>query len=196
MIKFKNTRQYKTVRSKYIQSIGIFRSGCDFIFNTLLMKIPSRRLRHHFIKRKLNQVGSNSSFLRNIEVRVGENISVGNNTVINQKVLLDGRGGKLIIGNNVDIAQETNIWTLEHDVHEDYHQSIGSDVIIEDYVWIASRVTILPGVTIGRGAVVACNSVVTKDVEPLAIVAGIPAKPIGQRRSKLKYKLLYSPIFR
>ncbi|WP_198952521.1 acyltransferase [Mucilaginibacter sp. MD40] len=131
-----------------------------------------------------------------VEVRAGSNVSIGNNTIINQKVLLDGRGGKLVIGNNVDIAQETNIWTLEHDVHDDYHVSKGADVIIEDYVWIASRVTILPGVTIGRGAVVASNSVVTKNVEPLTIVGGVPAKLIGQRKSNLLYKLNYRPLFR
>ena len=85
---------------------------------------------------------------------------------------------------------------LEHDVNDDDHKSNGSDVIIHDYVWIASRVTILPGVTIGRGAVVACNSVVTKDVPPMNIVGGIPAKLIGMRTSKLKYTLNYNPLFR
>ena len=131
-----------------------------------------------------------------LEFRNPQNISVGNNCVINSNVLLDGRGGKLIIGNNVDIAQETNIWTLEHDVHDDMHSSCGSNVIIKDYVWIASRVTILPGVVIGKGAVVATNSVVTKSVSPMTIVAGIPAKEIGKRKSKLNYTLNYKPLFK
>jgi len=131
-----------------------------------------------------------------VEFRKGKNISIGNNSIINKNVLLDGRGGKLIIGDNVDIAQETNIWTLEHDVHDDYHKDIGGDVIIEDYVWIASRVTILPGVTIGRGAAVAANAVVTKDVASMSIVGGIPAKAIGYRKSQLKYTLNYKPFFK
>jgi maltose O-acetyltransferase len=131
-----------------------------------------------------------------VEFRKGKNISIGNNSIINKKVLLDGRGGKLIIGNNVDIAQETNIWTLEHDVHDDNHKDIGADVIIEDYVWIASRVTILPGVRIGRGAVVASCAVVNKDVLPMAIVGGIPAKVIGTRKSGLEYILNYKPWFK
>jgi len=130
-----------------------------------------------------------------LEVRNGKNISIGNNCVFNKKVLLDGRGGRLIIGNNVDIAQETNIWTLQHDVHDDMHGNDGGDVIIEDYVWIASRVTILPGVRIGKGAVVASNSVVTKDIPSMSIVGGIPAKIIGERRSGLKYQLFYQPWF-
>ena len=124
------------------------------------------------------------------------NIEVGNGCVINKNVSLDGRGGKLIIGNNVDIAEGVNIWTLQHDHHDDYHKLKGGDVIIEDYVWIASRCTILPGIRIGKGAVIACGAVVTKDVPSMAIVGGIPAKVIGERKSKLLYELKnYSPWF-
>ena len=92
--------------------------------------------------------------------------------------MLDGRSAELIIGDNVDIAQETNIWTLEHDVNDDDHRIVPGQVIIEDHVWIASRVTILPGVTIGENAVVGAGAVVTKDVEPNTVVGGIPAKLI------------------
>lgn len=145
---------------------------------------------------QLKSIGKQTNFLMGLEIRKGKNISIGNNCVINKKVLLDGRGGQLVIGNNVDIAQETNIWTLEHDVHDDNHRDIGADVIIEDYVWIASRVTILPGVRIGRGAVVASCALVNKDVPPMAIVGGIPAKIIGERKSGLEYNLNYKPLFK
>ena len=168
----------------------------EYVFNRWWMNLPSRRLRLMWIKKKLGGIGSDTSFLMGIELRDAKNIKLGNNCVINKNVLLDGRGGELIIGNNVDIAQETNIWTLEHDVHDDFHTSKGADVIIEDYVWIASRVTILPGVTIGKGAVIASNSVVTKNVPAMSIFGGIPAKFIGERKSKLKYTLKYSPRFK
>lgn len=160
------------------------------------MNIPFHFVRNSVVRFKFKKVGNKTSFLIGVEFRNPKNISIGDNTVVNKKVLLDGRGGKLRIGNNVDIAQETNIWTLEHDVHDDYHIDTGGDVVIEDYVWVASRVTILPGVKIGRGAVIASNSVVTKDVEPMAIVGGVPAKKIGERKSKLKYNLSYSPWFK
>ncbi|WKK67358.1 acyltransferase [Lutimonas zeaxanthinifaciens] len=168
----------------------------DYLIREWLMYIPFHRFRKGIIKLQCKHVGKSTNFLMGIELRVPKNISVGNNSVINKNVLLDGRGGSLIIGSNVDIAQETNIWTLEHDIHDDYHIDRGGDVIIGDYVWIASRVTILPGVTIGKGAVVASNSVVTKDVPAMTIVGGIPAKVIGQRKSKLKYRLNYKPWFR
>jgi acetyltransferase-like isoleucine patch superfamily enzyme len=166
-----------------------------YLVNEWFMFIPVHAIRLFFIKQLLNKIGQQTYFLMGLEIRKGENISIGNNCVINKKVLLDGRGGNLIIGNNVDIAQETNIWTLEHDVHDNYHKDIGADVIIEDYVWISSRCTILPGVTIGSGAVVASNSVVTKDIPAMTIYGGIPAKQIGIRKSGLKYKLNYKPWF-
>jgi maltose O-acetyltransferase len=108
---------------------------------------------------------------------------------------LDGRGGSIRIGNNVDIAQETNIWSLEHNPNNDMHMTKSGDVVIDDYVWIASRVTILPGVHVGRGAVIASCAVVTKDVPPMSIIAGVPAKVIGYRDNKFKYTLNYRPLF-
>lgn len=173
----------------------ILASFYNYLFNKWIMSIPFHFFRFFFIYKKLKSIGNNTFFLMNIEIRNGQNITVGNNCVINQNVLLDGRGGKLQICNNVDIGQETNIWTLEHDVHDVEHKAIGSDVIIEDDVWISSRCTILPGVRIGKGAVVASNSVVTKNVENYTIVGGIPAKPIGKRNQNLNYCLNYKPWF-
>lgn len=192
----RHTNFYNHCRSIYVWCRSRFKLVINYLFHEFIMRIPSRRVRHFFIRRKLCNVGKNTSFLMNLEIRIGENITIGSNTVINNRVLLDGRGGKLTIGNNVDIAQETNIWTMEHDVNDNFHAAIGGDVTIHDYVWIASRVTILPGVTIGRGAVVATNSVVTKDVSPMTIVGGIPAKVIGLRKNELLYHLNYSPLFK
>lgn len=160
------------------------------------MKFPFRALRFFFIRRVVKSLGKNTFIGMGLDLRGrGGVIEIGNNTVINPKVLLDCRGGKLIIGNNVDIGQETNIWTQEHDPDNNNHGVKGGSVIIEDYVWIATRVTILPGVKIGKGAVVACNSVVTKDVPEMTIVGGVPAKVIGKRNNDLTYTLDYKPWF-
>ena len=159
-----------------------FLSMIHYIITNWLMYFPSRNLRKLIIRIMFKSVGDNTSFLLGLEFRKPSNISIGDNSIINKNVLLDGRGGLLKIGNNVDIAQETNIWTLEHDPNDNFHIDRGGDVIIEDYVWVASRVTILPGVKIGKGAVVASNAVVTKNVEPMTIVAGIPAKNWNQKK--------------
>ncbi len=162
----------------------------------IVMFMPSSGLRKIWLKICLNKIGANSFVFRNVKILFPLNISIGNNSVINTSVLLDGRVNKILIGDNVDIAQETNIWTLEHDVNDNGHITKGGDVIIEDYVWIASRVTILPGVKIGKGAVVACGSIVTKSVPSMAIVGGVPARVIGTRENSLDYKIhLQRPNF-
>lgn len=142
-----------------------------------------------WLKLTLKHLGAHSAVNRNVEIRSPYRVSIGSYTTINRSVLLDGRGKGLVIGDCVDIAQEVNVWTLQHDYNSPDYAAQGGLTIIEDYVWIASRVTILPGVRIGKGAVVAACSVVTKDVAPYTIVAGVPAKKIGERQRDLRYKL-------
>ena len=135
------------------------------------------------------KTGKRVFFGKGLDVRSPYRISIGDYCRINKNVLLDGRGKGLTIGNNVDIAQEVNIWTLQHDYNDPMYKAVGKSVVIEDYAWIASRATILPGVTIGRGAVVASCAVVTKNVPALAVVAGVPAKVIGHRNDCMHYRL-------
>ena len=150
-----------------------------------------------FVRRYLN-VGNQSNVLMNVTIlhssmTKSQRITIGNNCIVNPNCLLDGRGGKITIKNNVDIARGSWIFTLEHDPHSDTHEPRYGDVVIEDNVWIASRVTILPGVCIGNGAVIASGAVVSKDIPAMAIAAGVPAKVIGERKSKLNYKHNYFP---
>ena len=179
-----------------MRGLNYLRQFFCFVIVPYLMTLPSRRIRMKVVKKMFANVGENASFLRGVNFINPSNISVGKNSVVNPNVYLDGRGGKLLIGDNVDIARDTAIWTLEHDPHDVNHSVKGGDVIIEDHVWIASRVTILPNVKIGRGAVIASGSVVTKDVPELSIVGGIPAKIIGKRYNPLTYELNYHPLYR
>ena len=71
------------------------------------------------------------------------------------------------------------------------HSLVKKSVHIDDYVWIASRATVLPGVNLGRGAVVACGAVVSRDVAPMTVVGGVPAKYMSDRKSGLKYSFNY-----
>jgi maltose O-acetyltransferase len=142
------------------------------------------------------QFGEGAFFCMNVSLKDPHQISIGPRSFVNPNCILDARGGVLFVGDDVDIGTCSHIWTLEHDPNDAEHGTKGGPVTIEDHVWIASRVTILPGVTIGRGAVIASGSVVTKDVPELAIVAGVPAKVIGQRDNPLTYQLNCGPRFR
>lgn len=101
----------------------------------------------------------------------------------------------LRIGNNVSIAGEVRIYTMQHDVDDPNFAEVEGDVVIEDYVVIGTRVTILPGVHLGKGAVVASGAVVTKDVEPYTVVGGVPAVFIRNRNKDLKYTLKFARLF-
>jgi maltose O-acetyltransferase len=89
------------------------------------------------------------------------------------------------------------IYNSQHDVNQENFAATNAPVKIEDYVFIGPRAIILAGVTIGRGAIVGAGAVVTKDVPPYAMVGGVPAKIIGERRNKdLHYKLGRARWFR
>jgi len=111
------------------------------------------------------------------------NIEVGEGSVIGDNAFLDGRD-RLIIGNHVDIASGVMIYNSEHDINSEDFGAIVAPVEIGDYVFIGPRAIILPGVKIGKGAVVAAGAVVTKDVEEFTIVGGVPAQVIGERKTK------------
>jgi maltose O-acetyltransferase len=123
-------------------------------------------------------------------------ISIGKDTIIGEGAVLDGRG-ILSIGDHVDIASEVMIYTSQHDIQDAQFRAITAAVTIEDYVFIGPRAILLPGVRIGKGAVVGAGAVVTKDVEPCEVVGGIPAKKIRSRNVKnLQYKLGRAAWFR
>jgi maltose O-acetyltransferase len=107
-------------------------------------------------------------------------ITIGQNTIIGHHSFLDGRG-KLTIGNHVDIASEVMIYTNQHNIYSSDFGNDFAEVKINDYVFIGPRSIILPGVTIGRGAVVAAGAVVTKSIPNGEVWGGIPAKKIKNR---------------
>lgn len=122
-------------------------------------------------------------------------VEIGKGSIVGQNVFLDGRD-KLKIGNYVDIASEVMIYNSEHDINAEDFKATYGPVVIGDYVFIGPRAVILPGVTIGQGAVIAAGAVVTKDVSDFAIVGGVPAKVIGERKLKeLHYKLGRARLF-
>jgi maltose O-acetyltransferase len=93
----------------------------------------------------------------------------------------------------VSIGPEASILTLGHDPQSPDFADRGGAVTIGDRAWIGFRALVLPGVTIGEGAVIAAGAVVTKDVPPYTIVGGNPAREIGQRTDQLEYRLAYRP---
>lgn len=123
------------------------------------------------------------------EIRRPSNIWIGKDSVICDNSILDGRNG-IKIGENVVFASNVRIWTEQHDHRDPWFRCETQEhrpVIIDDRAWIGSHTIILHSVHICEGAVVAAGAVVTKDVPPYTIVAGIPAKKVAERNRNLKY---------
>lgn len=158
--------------------------------------IPSHHFRRFFYKLSGMKIGKKSTIHMGARIYFPQGIEIGEGTLIGEKATLDGRKqlknsrGGLKIGNHVDIASDVMIWTSQHDIHSENMATIEEKVEIGDYVFIGPRSIIMPGIKVGKGAIIAGGSVVTKDVESMKIVAGVPAKEIGERQSKnLNYKL-------
>ena len=123
-----------------------------------------------------------------------EKIYIGKNTHINQGCLIDGRGG-IYIGDNVSISHNVTIMTGSHDSNSKYFANKHLPISIKDYVWIGTNATILQNVTLEEGCVVAAGAVVTKNFPPYSIIAGVPAKIIGERSKELSYKCKFTQPF-
>lgn len=177
---------------KYLKKVyGSWRATLPYIMMFIIKHIPSKRLRIIILKRGGVKVGNHVSMFASVDIRNLKGLVIENGCSIGPKVLLDARKG-IHIHKNVTIAYDAIIWTLHHDMNSTDFKAVGAPVEIGEYAWICSRSIILPGVKIGKGAVVASGAVVTKDVEPYAVVAGIPAKKIGERKEK---NLSYQPYY-
>lgn len=161
---------------------------------TYVGRVPSHEFRNACYRRAGLELPRTSSIHWRARFYAPENVRIGPFTTIGHDAFLDGREG-IWIGESVNIAAEVAVYTREHDVQSSNFAETGGPVRIDDYAYIGSRVTILPGVDIGRGAVVASGAVCTKSVPPLAIVGGIPARTLGERQAGLNYRLGYRKRF-
>ena len=186
---------------------------------TLTGFIPSHTIRLFLYRYVFRiKIGRDSSVHWLARFNQPSGIEIGHNTIIGNDAFFDGRFARvwekgqnktlgyikefinpgvrpLRIGNNVSIAGEVRIFTMQHDADSPDFAEVSAPVVIEDYAVLGTRVTILPGVTIGKGAVVASGAVVTKNVEPYTMVGGVPAQFIKNRSKDLRYTLKFARLF-
>jgi len=204
--------EMKLVGKYYVVFMPHFLATFRFFIHLFRLAKPTARLAKHLFISLLNKVEFflPLSFLRNSffkligfslskDCSLGfglsfyqmGNIVLGKGSVINRDCLLDNRA-TITIGKNVSIARNVQIYTGGHDPHSPLFEMTCSPVVIHDYAVIFSRATIMPGVTIGRGAVVFACAAVCKDVPPMSIVAGNPGVVIGRRKADPYYEINYS----
>jgi O-antigen/teichoic acid export membrane protein/acetyltransferase-like isoleucine patch superfamily enzyme len=168
--------------------------------NHIIAHIPIHAVRYAWYRRVLGwDLGPRACILMGQHIQMagvrtsGKRVSIGAGTVINHGCLLYTTGG-LIIGENVSISPGVWLVTGTHLMNDPEFLDEYRPITIDDYAWIGARAMILCGVTIGRGAVVMAGAVVTKDVEPFAVVGGVPAKVVATRELRTpSYALNFRP---
>ena len=150
-----------------------------YYINNFISKLPFCGLRKLLYRTVGLKVGKTSYIASKVSFISPWKVSIGNYCCINQNCLIDGRMG-IQINDNVDISNGVKLFTLQHDPKSDCHACVGGEIVINKNTWIATDAIILPGVEIGRNVTIACCSVVTKNVPPSRIYAGIPAKDVGE----------------
>ena len=165
-----------------------------FLWNYFFKHLPGYTLRRFVFRRLLhNNIGRHTSLHRGLDVWGFGGITIGTGCCINKYASLDGRGG-LVLGNNVSVSAYVKLLTAGHDPDDRSFVQLTRPIEVGDYAWIGTAALVLPGVRIGRGAVVAAGSVVTKDVGDFHIVAGNPARTIRLRSDDLDYSAYWTPI--
>lgn len=184
LIKLKTIEIKKHISAQFKDNYNLWRSSIEWYFiNKILTSFPSSRIRKYFLRKLGAKIEISVVVYSGFEVRYPAGLSIGSNSSIGHRALLDARRG-LKIGKNVTLATEVMIWTLHHDYNDPNFSSIGGEVIICDYAWLGSRCIVLPNIVIGEGAVIAAGAVVTKNVQPYTVVGGVPAKVIANRKQQ------------
>jgi len=149
--------------------------------------IPSQKLRLAIYRDFFGvKIAGKTTIYGKCEIRSPRKLVIGAHTSIGHQAILDARSG-LTIEDHVNLSTGVWIWTAQHDPRDPRFGPKDGPVRIKKYAWLSCRVVVLPGVTVGEGAIVAAGAVVTKDVPDYAIVGGVPARVIGERPRGLCY---------
>jgi acetyltransferase-like isoleucine patch superfamily enzyme len=130
-------------------------------------------------RQRLGRIGENTMIYPNVIIHSPQYVFMGANVSIAEFVHMWG-GGRIFIGDNVMIASHVAITSQTHDVAPSRRrENVCAAIVIEDNVWIGSHAVVLPGVHIGKDAVIAAGSIVIADVVSGTVVGGVPAKLLG-----------------
>jgi maltose O-acetyltransferase len=162
-----------------------------YLFIWFLSRLPLRLgnwLRSHFLRHLIGGMGRDCTIQANIRIGNPEKLHIGNHCNFGQDVFIMAGGG-VRIGNYVGIGAGAKIWSVNHrydnpDIPWLLQGWEYKEVVIEDDVWIGASAFIMPGVTLGKGAIISACSVLSKSVPPYSIVAGNPGRVIGWRKKE------------
>ena len=161
--------------------------------NRIINKLPSRHLRKVFYSMLGAKMGKNCYPCRRVEILLPRGLKLGDGVSVGWFAELDARGG-ITVGHDTNISSHVKLITGSHDIDDPNFTADFLPIHIGHHCWIGTGATVLQGVKIGDGAVVAAGAVVNKDVPPYTVVGGVPAKCIRKRSGDISYKTGAPPI--
>lgn len=168
--------------------------GHDYVLNHVVSRIPyvAVRMRAYAALGVQFDDLHSANISLGVEMWAGRNLSMGSRSTIGQRCYIDARAG-IRMESDVSVSREVCVLTAEHDPDSPDFDATLAPVRFERRCWIATRAVVMPGVTIGEGAIVAAGAVVRHDVDPYTVVGGVPAKVLRKRREPLSYELDFRP---
>lgn len=169
----------------------------NYFLNHIVIHIPFWTIRKLTYRMTGMKIGKNSRILMGTQIICPWKITLRDGVYVNERCILDGRGG-IDIGNNVSISLNTVIITGTHITNSDTFEFAHFPITIEDNVWVGVSCIILPGAILRKGMVLAAGSVaIKKEYETMGIYSGVPAVRIGDRQLDYLYQLgNWKPLLR
>jgi acetyltransferase-like isoleucine patch superfamily enzyme len=178
--------------SDHASNRKLLRALGQILFNRYGTHLPSRRLRKAWLRALGATLEPGCVVFAGTTVLGANRLHIGARANIGWRCVLDARGG-LRIGADSVIASDTQLISGRHDFDDDEFVAHFDPITIGDHCWLATRSLVIGGVAVGRGAVVAAGAIVTRDVEDMTVVAGVPAQVIRKRTGNLDYRIDYDP---
>jgi acetyltransferase-like isoleucine patch superfamily enzyme len=166
----------------------------DYILNHLVNRIPiaGARIRAYAALGVSFDEIATANICLGVEMWAAAGLTVGRGSTIGQRCYIDARGG-VQLEEQVSISREAMVLTATHDPDSPDFAATLAPVRFGSRSWVASRAIIMPGVSVGEGAVVAAGALVTSDVPPFTIVGGVPARKLRDRPGPLSYEIGWRP---
>lgn len=164
------------------------RQYLELLFNGLGTHVPSHRFRQTWLRALGAQIGTNVGISRGTSILSPHKLVVGDRCAVGWRCVLDARGG-IVLGDDVVLASDVQLITADHDIDDGQFGARLGQISVQDHAWLATRATVLRGVKIGQGGVVAAGAIVTGDVDAFTVVGGVPAKPIATRKQVCTYRV-------
>jgi acetyltransferase-like isoleucine patch superfamily enzyme len=174
--------QQPSIRREALYLYNAYTYAYNLLFG--LLELLPQFLRRIFFRVMFRRLGTGGLIDYKTYFRYPSKISIGDHSYVNHGCCFYGSslaGVEIVIGNDVALGPHVRIFTATHDYTTYDLKDVAQSVNVEDNAWVGGGAIILPGVTIGRGAIVGAGSVVTKDIPAFSVAVGNPARVVRTR---------------